>query len=170
MQRLTDMVGLEEAPALSPDGRTVAFVAVAGTKRQIWIRLLAGGAPLVLTKDDVDHYVPRWAPDSSSVIYFTPGGQPGDPGTIWEIPALGGTPRRLMTSLGPGDLSHDGTRLAFFRFQDGATELALASRDRNDTRAIAKLPAGSMSNLRWSPDDRRLVYIQEIGGFTFRAT
>jgi hypothetical protein len=74
--------------------------------------LLAGGAPLALTKDDVDHYAPRWAPDSSSVIYFTPGGQPGDPGTIWEIPGLGGTPRRLTTSLGPGDLSHDGTRLA----------------------------------------------------------
>ena len=166
VQRLTDMVGLEEAPALSPDGRTVAFVAVAGTKRQIWIRLLAGGAPLALTKDDVDHYAPRWAPDSSSVIYFTPGG-PGDPGTIWEVPALGGTPRRLTTSLGPGDLSHDGTRLAFFRFRDGATELALASRGRNDARAIAKLPAASLFNLRWSPDDRRLAYIQEIGGSSF---
>ena len=167
VQRLTDMVGLEEAPALSPDGRTVAFVAVAGTKRQIWIRLLAGGAPLALTKDDVDHYAPRWAPDSSSVIYFTPGAQPGDPGTIWEIPALGGTPRRLTTSFGPGDLSHDGTRLAFFRFRDGATELALVSRGRNDVRAIAKLPAVALSNLRWSPDDRRIAFIQEIGGFSF---
>jgi eukaryotic-like serine/threonine-protein kinase len=167
VQRLTDMVGLEEAPALSPDGKTVAFVAVAGTRRQIWIRLLAGGAPLALTKDDVDHYSPRWAPDSSSVIYFTPGMQAGEPGTIWEIPALGGTPRRLVTSLGPGDLSHDGTRLAFFRFRDGAMEIAVASRNRSETRTIAKLPAGSMSNLRWSPDDRRLVYIQEVGGFTF---
>jgi eukaryotic-like serine/threonine-protein kinase len=167
VQRLTDMVGLEEAPALSPDGRTVAFVAVAGTKRQIWIRLLAGGAPLALTKDDVDHYAPRWAPDSSSVIYFTPGAQPGDPGTIWEIPALGGTPRRLTTSLGPGDLSHDGTRLAYFRFRDGATELVVASRDRDDARAIVKLPAASLSGLRWSPDDRRLAYIQEGGGYSF---
>ena len=167
VQRLTDMVGLEEEPALSPDGRTVAFVAVAGTKRQIWIRLLAGGAPLALTKDDVDHYAPRWAPDSSSVIYFTPGGQPGDPGTIWEIPALGGTPRRLTTSFGPGDLSRDGTRLAFFRFRDGATELAVVSRGRDDVRALAKLPAVALSNLRWSPDDRWIAFIQEIGGFSF---
>ncbi len=167
VQRLTDLVGLEEAPALSPDGKTVAFVAVAGTKRQIWVRLLAGGAPLALTKDDVDHYAPRWSADSGSLIYYTPGSQPGDAGTIWEIPALGGSPRRLVNALGPGDLSHDGQRLAFVRFRDGGVELAVAGRDQLDVHAIAKLPTGVQSNLRWSPDDRRLAYVQELGGFTF---
>jgi Tol biopolymer transport system component/predicted Ser/Thr protein kinase len=167
VKRLTDLVGLEEAPALSPDGKTVAFVAVVGGRRQIWVRLLAGGAPLVLTKDDVDHYEPRWSSDSSRVIYYTPGEQPGEAGTIWEISALGGTARRLVRALGPGDLSHDGTRLAFFRFQDGSFELAIATLDRLDVRSMAKLPSGLSSNLRWSPDDRRLAYLLEVGGFTF---
>jgi Tol biopolymer transport system component len=167
VQRLTDLIGLEEAPALSPDGKTVAFVAVTGGKRQVWIRLLAGGAPLVLTKDDADHYSPRWSPDSGSLIYYTPGAQPGDSGTIWEIPALGGPARRLVSALGPGDLSHDGTRLAFFRFRDGASELAVAPRDQLEARTITKLPAGVASYLRWSPDDQRLMYMQEVGGFTF---
>jgi eukaryotic-like serine/threonine-protein kinase len=167
LQRLTDLVGLEEAPALAPDGKTVAFVAVSGGRRQIWVRLLAGGSPLLLTKDDADHYGPRWSPDSSSVIYFTPGVQPGDAGTIWEIPALGGSPRRLVNALGPGDLSHDGTRLAFFRFRDGVFELAVTPLDRVDASTIAKLPSGMSSNLRWSPDDRQLAFLQELGGFTF---
>jgi Tol biopolymer transport system component/tRNA A-37 threonylcarbamoyl transferase component Bud32 len=167
LQRLTDLVGLEEAPALSPDGRTVAFVAVAGGKRQIWVRLLAGGSPLALTKDDVDHYGPRWSADSSRVIYYTPGRQPGEVGTIWEIPALGGVARRLVGALGPGDLSHDGRSLAFFRFRGGAFELAVAPLDRLDAKPIATLPTGISSNLRWSPDDRQLAYLQEIGGFTF---
>ena len=167
VQRLTDLVGLEEAPALSPDGKTVAFVTVVGGRRQIWVRLLAGGAPLILTKDDVDHYGPRWLPDSSRLIYFTPGEQPGDAGTIWEIPALGGVARRLVRALGPGDVSHDGTRLAFFRFHDGAFDLAVASLDRLEATPTAKLPTGLTSNLRWSPDDRRLAYLQELGGFTF---
>jgi Tol biopolymer transport system component len=167
VQRLTDLVGLEEAPAISPDGRAVAFVAVAGGHRQIWVRLLAGGAPLALTRDEVDHYGPRWSPDSSSLIYFTTGAQPGDPGTIWEVPALGGAPRRLVEALAPGDLSHDGKSLAFFRFRDGAVELAVANRDQSGTRAIAKVPSGGLSNLRWSPDDRRLVYLHEVGGFSF---
>ena len=63
VQRLTDSVGVEEAPALSPDGRSVAFAAASGGRRQVWVRLVAGGAPLALTTDDVDHYAPRWSPD-----------------------------------------------------------------------------------------------------------
>jgi Tol biopolymer transport system component/predicted Ser/Thr protein kinase len=167
LQRLTDLVGLEEAPALSPDGKTVAFVAVTAGKRQIWVRLLAGGSPLILTKDDLDHYSPRWSPDSSSVIYYTSGAQPGDAGTIWEIPALGGTARRLVNALGPGDLSHDGTRLAFVRFREGAMELAVASRERLEVGTTVKLPTRATYNLRWSPDDRQLAYLQEVGGATF---
>jgi eukaryotic-like serine/threonine-protein kinase len=80
VHRLTDMVGLEEAPAISPDGKAVAFVSVSGGRRQIWIRLLAGGVPLVITKDDVDHYEPRWSADSSTLIYYTLGPQGGKRG------------------------------------------------------------------------------------------
>ena len=39
-ERLTDFVGMEESPAISPDGKAVAFVARAGTNKQIWVRLL----------------------------------------------------------------------------------------------------------------------------------
>jgi hypothetical protein len=48
-QRITDFVGIEEMPAVSPDGKTVAFVAPLEGRRQIWIRLLAGGAALPIT-------------------------------------------------------------------------------------------------------------------------
>ncbi len=46
VRRLTDFSGLEEFPALSPDGKSVAFTADLGGTRQIWVRLLSGGAPL----------------------------------------------------------------------------------------------------------------------------
>ena len=76
LHRLTDLVGMEESPAISPDGKTVAFVAKVGSKRQIWLRLLAGGTPLKVTSDDADHEQPRWAPDSSTLIYFVPSAKP----------------------------------------------------------------------------------------------
>ncbi len=167
VQRLTDLVGLEQEPAISPDGKTVAFVVVSGGKRQIWVRLLAGGTSLAITKDDLDHYGPRWAPDSASLVYYTPGPQPGEAGALWEIPALGGLARRLGAALGPADLSHDGKQLAFFRFRDGATELAIATRDLSDTRKVAKLSPAGYSNPRWAADDRQIAFIQEPGGANF---
>jgi serine/threonine protein kinase/Tol biopolymer transport system component len=167
VQRLTDMVGLEETPALSPDGKSVAFTAMAGRRRQIWVRLLAGGTPLAITKDDLDHYGPRWTPDSGGLIYYTPSAQPGAAGTIWEIPALGGPPQRLVNALGPGDLSHDGARIAFLRFAGGAIELATSARNGSDARSVSPMPVGTYYSLRWSPDDRRIAIVQEEGGATF---
>ena len=78
--RLTDAVGLEESPAISPDGKSVVFVAKDGNQRQIWLRLLAGGSPVAITKDDADHTGPRWSPDSASIIYYTSDSKPGAPG------------------------------------------------------------------------------------------
>ncbi len=68
LRRLTDFVGLEEFPALSPDGKSVAFTADVGGMRQVWVRLLAGGMPLQITHDDNDHQSPRWSPDSAPLF------------------------------------------------------------------------------------------------------
>jgi serine/threonine protein kinase len=100
LMRLTDFVGMEEFPALSPDGKSVAFTADVGGRRQVWVRLLAGGTPLQVTHDDADHQYPRWSPDSSSLIFFSPSQEPDGEGKIWQISALGGTARPLVSSLG----------------------------------------------------------------------
>ena len=93
-ERLTDAVGMAGGPALSPDGKMVAFVAVADGRRHIWIRLRAGGSPLQITRDKADHDDPRWMPDSSALIYYTPSERSAT-GTLSQIAALGGPPRRL---------------------------------------------------------------------------
>ena len=73
--RLTDFVGLEEFPAISPDGKTVAFTADNAGYRQLWVRLMAGGKALQLSHDNADHLYPRWSPDSSRLIYYSPPAQ-----------------------------------------------------------------------------------------------
>ena len=45
--------------------------------------------PIQITRDDVDHNHPRWTPDSSHIVYFTPAQKEGEAGRLWEIPALG---------------------------------------------------------------------------------
>ncbi len=165
VKRLTDFAGMEEFPALSPDGKSVAFTADIGGRRQVWARLLSAGAPLQVTHDDADHQSPRWSADSSSLIYFSPSPEANGQGQVWEIPALGGTPRPIVSSLIPADLSHHDKQIAYLRANQGQIELTVADGNGSNAHLITRLPRDYIySNLRWSPDDRMLAY---QGGRTF---
>jgi serine/threonine protein kinase len=159
LYRLTDFVGLEEFPAVSPDGRSVAFTADVNGRRQIWIKLIGGGPPLQLTRDPVDHRFPRWSADSSALVYFTTPVEGGLAGSLWEISALGGAPRRLTASLGGAEVSPDGRRLALFRSAEGTVELVVADRDGSRPTVVARLEGGYVyRSPRWSPDGRTLAF------------
>jgi len=159
LRRLTDFVGMEEFPALSPDGKSVAFTADVSGRGQIWVRLLAGGTPLQVTQDNADHQYPRWSPDSSWLIYFSSSQEPDGEGKIWQISALGGTARPLVSSLGGADLSHDGKHIAYFHSNQGELELAVADPDGSNPRRLTVLPTEyNYSDLRWSPDDGKLGF------------
>jgi Tol biopolymer transport system component len=64
--------------------------------------------------------------------------------------------RRLVDALGPGDLNHDG-KLAFFHRDGDGVELMV------DARTIAKLTgSGTYSSLRWSPDDKKIAFLEDM--------
>lgn len=158
--RLTDFVGLEESPAFSPDGRSVAFVSDSSGSRQIFIRLLAGGPPLQITHDAGAHLEPRWSQDSASIIYYTPPPEGDAQGMLWEVSALGGSPRRLESSMSGADVSHDGKRLTFFRLGNGQMQLVACDRDGSNARVVMQAPVSfSYRAPRWSPDDRSIAYL-----------
>jgi Tol biopolymer transport system component len=162
VERLTDAVGIAGSPALSPDGRMIAFVAIAGGRRHIWIRMIAGGGPLQITRDDADHDAPRWTPDSAGIVYYSPAAD-GASGHLWRISALGGTPRRLARSTGGADVSHDGRHLAFFHADRGAASLMTATLDGSNLETVLPLPPEYRYDCpRWSPDDREIAF-QEAG-------
>jgi Tol biopolymer transport system component len=163
--RITDFVGLIESPAISPDGRMVAYVATTGGRRQIWVQLLAGGTPLQITNDEADHTGPRWTPDSSALIYFTAGTDADHEGTLWEVSALGGLPRPVASTLGPGDISHRGDRIAVLQSRDHRATIVTMGRDGSDVRPVAPAPDGFAHSIRWSPDDRRLAFHASALGY-----
>jgi eukaryotic-like serine/threonine-protein kinase len=159
VHRLTDARGLEEFPAISPDGKSVAYVAQEGGKAQIYVRLVARGTPLQVTRDAADHLYPRWSADSASIIYYRPSSEGASDGAIWEIPALGGAPHRVAASAGGADISHDGKRLVFPRFANGRMELALSARDGTNPTPLAMLETPyQYITPRWSFDDRLIAY------------
>ncbi len=169
-QRITDSVGIEEMPAVSPDGKTIAYVAPLEGRRQIWVRLLAGGPSVQITSDDADHDYPRWFPDSSTIVFFSPATTEGESGALWEVSAFGGTPRRLASSVAGADISHDGRRVATVQRVDDRFTLVTLSRDDGSTKPLTQLPEGANIGPhypapRWSPDDRSISYSADQGNF-----
>jgi eukaryotic-like serine/threonine-protein kinase len=156
-RRVTDFAGVEQFPAISPDGRSIAFTTSVNGTRQIFVRLLAGGPPLTITKDAADHQFPRWAPDGNSLFYFSPTPAGSDQGTIWTIPALGGPPRRIMDSISGADVSASG-RLTCFQILAGKIQLVTAAANGSDVRVILPSVAGYHRYPRWSPDGRWIAF------------
>ena len=159
--RLTDFPGLEESPAISPDGGSVAFTAGVNGKRQLFVQRIAGGAPLQLTRDPVDHEAPRWSPDSSSILYFSPAVSGAVQGSLWEMPALGGVPRRVVNTVGGADVNQTDGRLALFRLAKEGIQLVTAPADGSRFDVVAEFaPATYYLYPRWSPDGRWIAFQQ----------
>jgi serine/threonine protein kinase/WD40 repeat protein len=157
--RLTDFPGLEEFPAVSPDGRSVAFTAGVNGRRQLFVQLIAGGTPLQITRDATDHQFPRWTADSSSILYFSPGASNEGPGSIWEVPALGGAPRRITQSIGSADVSPGTGRLTLFQLSKNGMQLVTAPLDASRFEVVAEFPPTTYYLYpRWSPDGRWIAF------------
>jgi Tol biopolymer transport system component len=144
----------------------IAFVSLNNRRRQIWIRLLAGGVPLQVTRDDNDHHGPRWTPDASMLLYHSPSASRAEQGALWEISALGGPPRRVASALGSGDVSHDGRRIALFQSSAHQIELVTMARDGSQRLCVARVsPESIYRSPRWSPDDRFLAFQRDSLAF-----
>ncbi len=70
--------------ALSPDGRTAAYVASSGGTTSLWVRPLDGSPARSLSGTGGAAY-PFWSPDSKSVAFFTSG-------KLRRVEATGGAP------------------------------------------------------------------------------
>jgi serine/threonine protein kinase/Tol biopolymer transport system component len=80
-------------PAISPDGRTIAFTSPVEGFDQIFVMLTSGGDPLQITKDEGNKAVLNFSSDGTE-IYFRQ--TLGDP-EILALPTLGGTPKHLAS-------------------------------------------------------------------------
>ena len=148
---------------ISPDGKYIAYVESASGKQSLWFRQTAGGRPLQLTTTDGGFWGTAFSKDGTSIYYAlkTP---TETQGTLFVIPVLGGSPRRLLSGIDSSvTFSPDGTRLAYFRIErdmKGASSLVVAGANGEDPRPLVTmrppefLVPGFFVAPSWSPDGR----------------
>jgi len=156
VSQLTRLDGTETSGALSPDGRSFAFVSRHGGTPDIWVRRVAGGEPVRLTNDAAEESDLVYAPDGET-LYFTRDEAEGP--SIFRIGALGGPPRRVRGGARQPAPSPDGRRVAYYAAGAGGNALVVSALDGSETRTLLRDVVGQNPRPAWSPDGRSLSYI-----------
>jgi Tol biopolymer transport system component len=112
--RLVGAPGTVAHPALSPDGRRVAFTSDRAGNADIWLVGVDGTGLRRLTDHPAEDSWPTWSPDGARIAFGSTRADPA--GDVWVVPAAGGDPVRVTdgpAAEGQPAWSPDGRRLAF---------------------------------------------------------
>lgn len=105
---LTAYPGIQRSPALSPDGRKVAFAwnGPGGENLDIYVNPIDGGRPERLTTDPAPDDFPTWSPKGDRIAFIRRN-------AVYLVPATGGQESRLAEASGSGlSWSPDGSLMA----------------------------------------------------------
>lgn len=143
-------------PAVSRDGRWIAFNAVRQNGQGLWLMDMVTRSEVKLTSD-ADN-VPRFTADGGSVLFVrTKDGRR----SLWRIPVIGGAARLLLEDAGDADPSPDGDRIAYVAgTADSAgvrARLMVAKSDGTGSQELWSRGSVALYSPRWSADGKQIA-------------
>ena len=161
LTRLTN-TGQAALAAISPDGKYVVHVGDDVGAQSLWIRQVATASNVqIVPPADVRYHGVAFSPDGNYVYYATyPGSGGGNVAWLYQLPVLGGAPRRILEDVdSPPTFAPDAKRFAFLRGFTTAGEAAVmvANADGTGVKRLAVRKAPNtypLSMASWSPDGR----------------
>jgi len=168
-EQLTNFTDSAGVPALSPDGKILAFIRGHGElgrsnqQGQIWVKFLPDGDPKQLTSQNPRKDTLAFSPDGSRIFYTAVADQ--FRWDTWSVPVLGGEPRLFLpNATGLSWLGSD--QLLFSEMQIGIhMGLVTSNQSRTERRDIYWPPteAGMVHRSALSPDGKWLLMVEMDG-------
>jgi serine/threonine protein kinase/Tol biopolymer transport system component len=165
--QLTNFPDSVTQPALSPDGRMVAFVHGANSflgPGEIYVKMLPSGEPVQLTHDNRPKMSPVFSPDGSRIGYTALEGSFG--WDTWLVPVLGGT-EQLWLPNASGLTWIDPQRLLFSEIKKGEhMAIVTSTESRAEARDVYVPPheRGMAHRSYLSPDSNSVLVVEMDNG------
>ncbi len=153
----------DDDPAVSPDGRRVAFSSARGGDREIYVAdAVTGEVRRLTTNGRADDRRPAWSPDGRRIAW-----QSGRKGSfdLFVMDASGARKRALVRGVGDDvepAWSPDGTRVAFASNRAGHFDLWLARPEGGEPELLLDA-RGAARSPDWSPDGEAVAYAGSVG-------
>jgi eukaryotic-like serine/threonine-protein kinase len=172
LSQLTSAEGIEDSPAWSPDGLSLAYAGEADGVRKIFLKRLGGGEATALTaKNGFDDIQPAWAPDGKTVAFVRAREaghrlEPGDVfgeyigGDVWTVDVATRKESRLVENAANPSYSPDGARLAVDASWAGPRRIWITDASGHNPQQATTDVSEAVDHMRprWSPDGKRIVF------------
>jgi len=161
--QLTWTAGLSRHPALSRDGKLLAYASDAGPDggMDLYVKQVAGGQPIRLTFDGAGNTWPDFSPDGSKIVFSSNRGGGG----IYEIPAFGGPSRLLARGGSRPRFSPDGSQVAYwagavtvYATVPGTASVWVVPAAGGPPQQVAPHLTAARTPI-WSPDGKRVLFV-----------
>jgi TolB protein len=181
---LTSAPEQEYQPALSPNGRRIAYIRGDGDEAQVWLMNADGSGERQLTRSSGEKARPLWSPNSRRLVFMVWNRSLCDPlvlwcpfTDVWSVNADGSNERKLVDRALQPAWSPEGRRLLFQEFRIYAPHatgraLDVARADGSHVRRLSRAVAeeAQRSPPAWAPGGKQLVFGTTTARMEHRAT
>ncbi|HMJ07901.1 MAG TPA: protein kinase, partial [Pyrinomonadaceae bacterium] len=151
-------------PAISPDGKYIAYISGEVGSRSLVVRQVATDSTVtVVPASNLNVQFPVFSPDGN-YIYFTQTRSDFVVSTLYNVPTLGGTPKKLIEDVdSPVTFSPDGKQFAFVRHatNNNTDNIFVVTTDTLDSQPLLSTSQTDYNffvpRLAWSPDGKKIL-------------